>query len=241
MQQRIKKKKKKCAHSPSVPRRLFLTDTGVVTTPSHQHCYHRRYVFVFFVGLGGGLCIRDRRTEPFFLVASTQVSSPLQRKQSGQSETIDIFQKEGLSSVGGGIQVAPPNHRCRPCPWPRHGQQREWADVLRRSAGQLRRLKNGRGRLQVQRLYRGASRAAKLPSVVVEKKSLFFSSSFFKIESTLLFDARYLSPPPLCAFWQLSRDHEALTHVLFGRNLRLKVAQTLWRRNASEFVAYLTR
>lgn len=42
-------------------------------------------------------------------------------------------------------------------------------------------------------------------------------------------------------FTELSRDHEALTHVLFGRNLRLKVAQTLWRRNASEFVAYLIR
>lgn len=189
-----------------------------------------RLVFSFLEG--GGVCIRDRRTEPFCR-RLRQVSSPLQRKQSGQSETIDIFQKEGLSSCGGGIQVAPPNHRCRPCPWPRHGQQREWADVLRRSAGQLRRLQNGRGRLQVQRLYRGASRAAKLPSV------FHFFNWIFLIESELLFDARCLSP--LCAFWQLSRDHEALTHVLFGRNLRLKVAQTLWRRNASEFVAYLTR
>ncbi|KAI3363665.1 hypothetical protein L3Q82_001293 [Scortum barcoo] len=40
-------------------------------------------------------------------------------------------------------------------------------------------------------------------------------------------------------FTELSKDHEAMTHVLFGRNLRLKVAQTLWRRNASELVAYL--
>ncbi|XP_068199235.1 KATNB1-like protein 1 [Antennarius striatus] len=40
---------------------------------------------------------------------------------------------------------------------------------------------------------------------------------------------------------ELSKDHETMTHVLFGRNLRLKVAQTLWRRNTSEFVAYLIR
>ncbi|XP_028253050.1 KATNB1-like protein 1 [Parambassis ranga] len=40
---------------------------------------------------------------------------------------------------------------------------------------------------------------------------------------------------------ELSKDHEAMTHVLFGRNLRLKVALTLWRRNASELVAYLLR
>ncbi|AWP20228.1 putative KATNB1-like protein 1 isoform 3 [Scophthalmus maximus] len=42
-------------------------------------------------------------------------------------------------------------------------------------------------------------------------------------------------------FTELSKDHEALTRVLFGRNLRLKVAQTLWRRNACELVAYLIR
>ncbi|TWW68797.1 KATNB1-like protein 1 [Takifugu flavidus] len=42
-------------------------------------------------------------------------------------------------------------------------------------------------------------------------------------------------------FTELSKDHEAMTHILFGRNLRLKVAQTLWRRNASELVAYLIR
>ncbi|KAK2855949.1 hypothetical protein Q5P01_004684 [Channa striata] len=40
---------------------------------------------------------------------------------------------------------------------------------------------------------------------------------------------------------ELSKDHEAMTHILFGRNLRLKVALTLWQRNASEFVAYLVR
>ncbi|XP_051909619.1 KATNB1-like protein 1 [Hippocampus zosterae] len=40
-------------------------------------------------------------------------------------------------------------------------------------------------------------------------------------------------------FTELSKDHEAVSHILFGRNLRLKVALTLWRRNAIEFVAYL--
>ncbi|KAI9543860.1 hypothetical protein NQZ68_004908 [Dissostichus eleginoides] len=40
---------------------------------------------------------------------------------------------------------------------------------------------------------------------------------------------------------EISKDHEAMTRVLFGRSLRLKVAQTLWRRNASELVAYLIR
>ncbi|XP_066533226.1 KATNB1-like protein 1 isoform X2 [Hoplias malabaricus] len=42
-------------------------------------------------------------------------------------------------------------------------------------------------------------------------------------------------------FTELSKDHDAMTHVLFGRNLRLNVALTLWRRNASELVAYLIR
>ncbi|XP_056620544.1 KATNB1-like protein 1 isoform X1 [Triplophysa dalaica] len=42
-------------------------------------------------------------------------------------------------------------------------------------------------------------------------------------------------------FTELSKDHEAMTHVLFGRNLRLNVALTLWRKNASELVAYLNR
>ncbi|XP_077566089.1 KATNB1-like protein 1 [Stigmatopora nigra] len=40
-------------------------------------------------------------------------------------------------------------------------------------------------------------------------------------------------------FTELSKDHEAVTHILFGRNLRLKVALTLWRRNPIELVAYL--
>lgn len=40
---------------------------------------------------------------------------------------------------------------------------------------------------------------------------------------------------------EMSKDHEAMTQVLFGRSLRLKVALSLWRRNASELVAYLIR
>ncbi|XP_058235700.1 KATNB1-like protein 1 isoform X2 [Hemibagrus wyckioides] len=42
-------------------------------------------------------------------------------------------------------------------------------------------------------------------------------------------------------FTELSKDHDTMTNVLFGRNLRLNVALTLWRRNASELVAYLIR
>uniref|UniRef100_A0A3B4EY13 Katanin p80 subunit B-like 1 n=1 Tax=Pundamilia nyererei TaxID=303518 RepID=A0A3B4EY13_9CICH len=42
-------------------------------------------------------------------------------------------------------------------------------------------------------------------------------------------------------FAELSKDHEAMTQVLFGRSLRLKVALTLWRKSASELVAYLIR
>lgn len=65
MQQRKKEKSVLTRHP--CPHRLFLTDTGVVTTPSHQHFYHRRYVLSpgVFVFLRGGVCIRDRRTEPF--------------------------------------------------------------------------------------------------------------------------------------------------------------------------------
>lgn len=40
---------------------------------------------------------------------------------------------------------------------------------------------------------------------------------------------------------EMSKDHEAMSQVLFGRGLRLKVALSLWRRNASELVAYLIR
>lgn len=40
---------------------------------------------------------------------------------------------------------------------------------------------------------------------------------------------------------QLSKDHEAMMQILFGRDLRLKVALRMWQRNASELVAYLER
>lgn len=42
-------------------------------------------------------------------------------------------------------------------------------------------------------------------------------------------------------FTELSKDHEVMTHVLFERHLRLKVALTHWQRNASELVSYLLR
>ncbi|MBN3274652.1 KTBL1 protein, partial [Polyodon spathula] len=42
-------------------------------------------------------------------------------------------------------------------------------------------------------------------------------------------------------FIEISKDHDTMTQVLFGRNLRLNVALSLWRRNASELVAYLIR
>ncbi|KAI1895467.1 hypothetical protein AGOR_G00106570 [Albula goreensis] len=44
-----------------------------------------------------------------------------------------------------------------------------------------------------------------------------------------------------CFAEQLSKDHDTMTQVLFGRNLRLNVALTLWRRNAGELISYLLR
>lgn len=40
---------------------------------------------------------------------------------------------------------------------------------------------------------------------------------------------------------QLARDHRTLTDVLHGRNLRLKVSLTLWRRSIGELLTYLLR
>ncbi|CAI5696827.1 unnamed protein product [Oreochromis niloticus] len=40
---------------------------------------------------------------------------------------------------------------------------------------------------------------------------------------------------------ELTRDHNTLTDVLFGRNLRLKVALTLWQRNVGELLTYFLR
>ncbi|XP_071781373.1 KATNB1-like protein 1 isoform X1 [Centroberyx gerrardi] len=40
---------------------------------------------------------------------------------------------------------------------------------------------------------------------------------------------------------ELVRDHSTMTNVLFGRNLRLKVALTLWQRNVGELLTYFLR
>ncbi|XP_059908185.1 KATNB1-like protein 1 isoform X2 [Gadus macrocephalus] len=39
----------------------------------------------------------------------------------------------------------------------------------------------------------------------------------------------------------LTRDHNSMVNVLFGRNLRLKVALTLWQRNVGELLTYFLR
>ncbi|XP_041827797.1 KATNB1-like protein 1 isoform X2 [Melanotaenia boesemani] len=40
---------------------------------------------------------------------------------------------------------------------------------------------------------------------------------------------------------ELTKDHNTMTDVLFERNLRLKVALTLWRRNVGELLTYFLR
>lgn len=40
---------------------------------------------------------------------------------------------------------------------------------------------------------------------------------------------------------EIARDHSSMTNVLFGRNLRLKVAFTLWQRNVGELLTYFLR
>ncbi|XP_061699858.1 uncharacterized protein zgc:194887 [Syngnathoides biaculeatus] len=40
---------------------------------------------------------------------------------------------------------------------------------------------------------------------------------------------------------ELTRDHSAITEVLLGRNLRLKLASTLWRRHFGELITYFLR
>ncbi|KAJ7989098.1 hypothetical protein DPEC_G00316010 [Dallia pectoralis] len=42
-------------------------------------------------------------------------------------------------------------------------------------------------------------------------------------------------------FTELSKDHNSMTEVLFGRNLRLSVAATLWQRNVGELLTYFLR
>ncbi|XP_008302975.1 KATNB1-like protein 1 [Stegastes partitus] len=44
-----------------------------------------------------------------------------------------------------------------------------------------------------------------------------------------------------CTLTELTRDHSTMTDVLFGRNLRLKVALTLWQRNVGELLTYFLR
>ncbi|XP_061599000.1 KATNB1-like protein 1 [Cololabis saira] len=44
-----------------------------------------------------------------------------------------------------------------------------------------------------------------------------------------------------CILKELTKDHNAMTDVLFGRNLRLKVALTLWRRNVGELLTYFLK
>uniref|UniRef100_A0A8C7XS66 Katanin regulatory subunit B1 like 1 n=1 Tax=Oryzias sinensis TaxID=183150 RepID=A0A8C7XS66_9TELE len=42
-------------------------------------------------------------------------------------------------------------------------------------------------------------------------------------------------------FTELSRDHKTMVDVLFGRHLRLKVAFTLWQRNAEELLTFFLK
>uniref|UniRef100_A0A8C6U4V2 Katanin p80 subunit C-terminal domain-containing protein n=1 Tax=Neogobius melanostomus TaxID=47308 RepID=A0A8C6U4V2_9GOBI len=48
-------------------------------------------------------------------------------------------------------------------------------------------------------------------------------------------------PPDYSLLSELRRDHIAMNSVLFGRNLRLKVAFTLWERNVGELLTYFLR
>ncbi|MED6237106.1 hypothetical protein ATANTOWER_019059 [Ataeniobius toweri] len=40
---------------------------------------------------------------------------------------------------------------------------------------------------------------------------------------------------------ELTKDHNIMTDVLFGRNLRLKVALTLWKKNVGELLTYFLK
>ncbi|XP_030643064.1 KATNB1-like protein 1 [Chanos chanos] len=42
-------------------------------------------------------------------------------------------------------------------------------------------------------------------------------------------------------FSKISKDHSIMTQVLFGRNLKLSIALTLWQRNVGELLTYLAR
>lgn len=45
----------------------------------------------------------------------------------------------------------------------------------------------------------------------------------------------------LGCFFQLTKDHSTISDVLFGRNLRLKVALTLWERNVGELLTFFLK
>ncbi|XP_047467481.1 KATNB1-like protein 1 [Mugil cephalus] len=45
----------------------------------------------------------------------------------------------------------------------------------------------------------------------------------------------------ICILTEITRDHNAMTDVLFGRHLRLKVALTLWQRNVGELLTFFLR
>ncbi|CAK6957141.1 KATNB1-like protein 1 [Scomber scombrus] len=47
--------------------------------------------------------------------------------------------------------------------------------------------------------------------------------------------------PEYSTLTELTRDHNTMTNVLFGRHLRLKVALTLWHRNIGELLTYFLR
>ncbi|KAL6478070.1 hypothetical protein MHYP_G00139050 [Metynnis hypsauchen] len=40
-------------------------------------------------------------------------------------------------------------------------------------------------------------------------------------------------------FSEISKDHKQVTEILFGRNLKLNIALTLWRRNIGELLSFL--
>lgn len=50
-----------------------------------------------------------------------------------------------------------------------------------------------------------------------------------------------LEPLDYSLLSEIRRDHSSMKNVLFGRNLRLKVAFTLWQRNVGELLTYFLR
>ena len=170
-----------------------------------------------------------------------------------QSEASVIGKAQRTAINGGQPETAVPSRTTtttsssRPGLWPWHGQQGEWAGLLHRHVGRslqrqmcpptdLRRgLQDGRGRLQMQRCHVPGTDTRRPPPCSPGIGNVYFpplSNNYWIV---------FKWPCLLVLFWQLSKDHEAMSHVLFGRSLRLNVALTLWRRNPSEFVAYLIR